>query len=183
MQDFSSWTLRKIREDNQLGWMEEKRFEWLPIVSASLERLIDAQTTLIITDRDREWLASYMIKQLNRASFDRPLLPIITLDAIFPHIDTLNSSQKIALLNDMLTLLFPNGYNFFYIGMGSDLRADIAKDQSNSLLWLLDERNSRALYLSSKDRFLDTKLVQLVRLYDESINAALFGEVDLQGAL
>ncbi len=183
MQDFSSWTLKKIREDTQLGWMEERRFEWLPIVSASLERLIDAQTTLIITDSDREWLGSYMIKQLNRASFDRPLLPIIKLDAIFPHIDTLNSSQKIALLNDMLALLFPNGYNFFYIGLGSDLRADIAKDRNDSLLWLLDERNSHALSLSSKDHFLDTKLVQLVRLYDESIDVALFGEVDLQGAL
>ena len=54
MPTFSSWILEKIRKDgSSFAWMEEKRFEWVPLAASSINRLINAQTFLIITDNDR----------------------------------------------------------------------------------------------------------------------------------
>ena len=184
MISFSSWTLDTIREGGQsMGWIEEKRFEWVPIVASSIEKLTEAQTFLLVTDDDRAWFGEYVLKRLNKASFDRPLLPIITLDSVYPHIDSVDSAEKLALLDDMLSLSFPNGYTYFYVGRGSDSRAKIAKSKSDSLMWLLDERAQDSFYLNSKDENLDIKLIQLITLFDKSIDAILFGEVDTQGEL
>jgi hypothetical protein len=184
MISFSSWTLDTIRAGGQsMGWIEEKRFEWVPIVAASIERLMEAKTFLLIVDEDRKWFGDYVLKRLNKATFDRPLLPIITLDSVFPHVDSIDSSEKMELLDDMLSLSFINGYTYFYIGNGSDTRAKIAKNKSDSLMWLIDERAQDSFYLNGKDENLDIKLIQLITLFDKSIDAILFGEVDTQGAL
>jgi hypothetical protein len=184
MISFSSWTLDTIRSGGQsMGWIEEKRFEWVPIVASSIEKLMEAQTFLLITDDDRGWFGDYILKRLNKSSFDRPLLPIIKLDSLYPHIDSIDNEEKLSLLDDMLSLSFPNGYTYFYIGLGSDSKAKIAKSKSDSLMWLLDERAQDSFYLSSKDEELDIKLIQLITLFDKSIDAILFGEVDTQGSL
>jgi len=183
MNTFSSWTLEHIRKGNAMGWMEEKRFEWVPLVASSINRLINAQTLLLITDHDREWFGEYVLKRLNKASFDRPLLPILSLSSIFPHVDSIKDSEQMDLLDDMLSLSFPNGYTYFYIGKGNHPRAKIAKSRDDSLKWLFDERAQNSFYMSASDEELDIKLIQLVALFDKSIDAILFGEVDSEGAL
>jgi hypothetical protein len=80
-------------------------------------------------------------------------------------------------------LSFPAGYTFFYIGKGSDARSQIAKRKENSFIWLLDEKVQNSFYLDSKEDNLDIRLIQLMRLFDKSIDAILFSEVDLQSAL
>ena len=183
MHSFSSWTLEHIREGNAMGWMEEKRFEWVPLVASSINRLINAQTLLLITDHDREWFGEYVLKRLNKATFDRPLLPILSLASIFPHVDSIKDSEQMDLLDDMLSLSFPNGYTYFYIGKGNHPRAKIAKSRDDSLKWLFDERAQNSFYMSASDGELDIKLIQLIALFDKSIDAILFGEVDSEGAL
>ena len=86
-------------------------------------------------------------------------------------------------LEDMLSLSFPAGYTFFYIGKGNDPRAQIAKRKDDSFSWLLDERSQNSFYLDSKDENLDIKLIQLITLFDKSIDSILFSEVDVQSAL
>ncbi|MEJ2306111.1 MAG: HobA family DNA replication regulator [candidate division WOR-3 bacterium] len=60
----------------------------------------------------------------------------------------------------------------------NDPRSEIAKRADNSCLWLLDEEFGHAMKLRSYDPYLDIKLMQLYRLFDLSLNAVLFGEVD-----
>jgi hypothetical protein len=184
MQTFSSWTLETVRKGGfSMGWLEEKVYEWVPLIAASIKGMINAETFLVITDNEREWFEAYLLKKLNKKEFDRPLLPIISLTSVYPHIDTLTSLDKIALLEDMLNLSFPNGWRFFYIGEGRHPRSKIAKNKDSSLMWLFDERIQNSFYLNSKDEELDIKLLQLANLLDKSIDALLFNEVDIEGAV
>jgi len=184
MVTFSSWTLENIRKGgSSFAWMEEKRFEWVPIVASSINQLINAQTFLLITDNEREWFGKYVLSRLNKATFDRPLLPILSLSSIFPHVDSLKDSEQMDLLDDMLSLTFPNGYTYFYIGKGNHPRAKIAKSREDSLKWLFNERAQNSFYMNSQDEDLDIKLIQLISLFDKSIDAILFSEVDTEGAL
>ncbi len=184
MTTFSSWTLEKIRKDgSSFSWMEEKRFEWVPLVATAINRLIKAETFLVITDHDREWFGDYLLKKLNKNSFDRPLLPILSLSSIFPHIDSIKDAEQMALLDDMLSLSFPNGYSYFYIGKGDHPRAKIAKSRDDSLTWLFNERAQNSFYMNGNDENLDIKLIQLITLFDKSVDAIMFSEVDTEGAL
>lgn len=182
--EFSLWTLEQIRKKGAaMSWMEERRFDWVPIAASAIEHLMSARTMLLVTDRDREWFARYTLTTLNRFNTDRPLLPIISLGTIFPYLDKVNDSEQLKILEDMLSLAFPNDYIFFYIGKGSDPRAQIAKSKNDSLLWLLDETVQNAFSLRSDDDDLDIKLIQMLKLFDKSIDAILFSEVDIQSVL
>jgi hypothetical protein len=182
--EFSLWTLEQIRKKGAaMSWMEERRFDWVPIVASAIEHLMSARTMLLVTDRDREWFARYTLTTLNRFNTDRPLLPIISLGTIFPYLDKVNDGEQLKILEDMLSLAFPNDYIFFYIGKGSDPRAQIAKGKNDSLLWLLDETAQNAFSLRSDDDDLDIKLIQMLKLFDKSIDAILFSEVDIQSLL
>lgn len=181
MQTLSSYTLDLVREyGSNLGWMEERKFDWVSLLGSFLKRVVDAKTILVVTDIDREWLNKYITTKLNRSFMERPLLPVISLETVFPKLDNINDGEQYELLEDMLELSFPNGHTIFYIGYGSDKRATLAKRDSNSFMWLIDEKNQNGFYLNSKDEFLDQKFISLVRLLDKSIDAALFMEVDLE---
>ncbi len=181
MKSLSSFTLDLIREPNScLGWMEEQRFEWVGLVANFLSRCIDGKTIIVATDKEREWLANYILTKLNQSLINRPLLPVVVLLNIFPKIDNLRENQEYELLEDMLDFAFPNGYTYLYIGEGRDKRATLPKREKNSFLWLIDEKNQNGLYLKSSDDLLDIKLISLVYLLDKSLDGALFMEVDLE---
>lgn len=182
--DFSTWTLEQIRaKGSSMSWMEERRFDWVPLVAVAIERLVNARTLLVVTDREREWFARYTLSKLNKFDTQRPLLPIISLGTVFPYMDKISDSEQLGILEDMLCLAFPNDYMFFYIGKGSDPRAQIAKSKQDSLMWLFDETAQNSFTLNSKDEELDIKLIQLLTLFDKSIDAILFSEVDIQSVL
>ncbi len=182
--DFSTWTLEQIRaKGSSMSWMEERRFDWVPLAAVAIERLVNARTLLVVTDREREWFARYTLSKLNKFDTQRPLLPIISLGTVFPYMDKISDSEQLGILEDMLCLAFPNDYMFFYIGKGSDPRAQIAKSKQDSLMWLFDETAQNSFTLNSKDEELDIKLIQLLTLFDKSIDAILFSEVDIQSAL
>jgi len=182
--DFSSWTLDIIREEGScLSWMEERKYDWVPLAADAIERLLNAQTFLLITDKKREWFARYILSTLNRFDGARPLLPIVSLGTVFPFIDDIKNEEEMSVLEDMLSLSFPNGYTFFYIGKGIDPRAQIAKRKSDSFTWLIDEKGQNSFYLNSKDEHLDIQLIQLIKMFDKSVDAILFSEVDTQSVL
>ncbi|RUM66275.1 MAG: hypothetical protein DSZ06_03545 [Sulfurospirillum sp.] len=183
IQSLSSWTLEEIRKSHCMDWMEEKRIEWVSIVASSLSDLINAKPIIVITDQKREWFGDYLIQSLNSSDFNRPLLPLFVLKSLFKHIDSLEDEQNLELLNDMLEILFPNGYRFFYIGSGEDRRAKIAKESKSSMLWMYDKKDDGAFYMGIDESVSDTKLIQLLELFDKSIDAVLFGEVDILGSL
>ena len=179
MQKFLKWTLDNIRKDSSMmSWMEEKRFEWVPLNVSMLKNLMDGHTIIVITDDDREWFSNYILSDINKLSKNRPLLPFVSLKSIYPNLPTLKTKEDIELLENMLMQTFPQGYTYFYIGKNNNIKMQIAKRRDDSFIWVMDEQLQNSFFLSSGDENLDIKLIQLYKLLDKSIDALLFAEVD-----
>jgi len=183
MKSLSLWMIEFIRGGDYLGWMEEKRFELVPQIALSLKNIVDEKTIVLVTDKKREWFYRYALSRLNPSTFERPLIPIVGIESLFMDIDTLDNKEKIDILDDMLGTIFDKGFSYFYVGDGDDKRVNIAKSKRDSMLWFFDKRESGALYLDSKESRADIKLLELLGLYESSIEATLFGDIDLEGAL
>ena len=181
MQNFEKWTLDAIRNDGaSLSWLEEYRFDWTTIAELAISQVMEGKIIVLITDRERKWFESYIISSLNKLSPDRPIIPIVSMDSIYPHYDEVSGAKMIDMLDDMLSITYKEDYFFWYIGKGEDKRVDIAKRKDNSFLWIFDEDFHNAFTMKSYDSQLDIKLLQLFTLFNISLNAVLFGEVDAQ---
>lgn len=180
MQQFSKWMLETIRaEGAMLSWLEEQRFEWTATVAQAIGQIVEGKTVVLITDYERQWFESYITSSYNKPTIDRPMIPIVSIDRLYPHYDHITGGEMIEMLDGMLEIAFKGDYFFWYIGKGDDRRSDIAKRSDNSLLWLMDEDFQNAMPLRSYDPQIDIKLVQLYRLFDTTLGAALFGEIDV----
>jgi hypothetical protein len=182
LKDLLTWTLEAIRsDDTMMSWLEERRYEWAPIVGSAIAKILEGQTVIVMTDERNRWFEEYVVRKINRAGTSRPLLPFFSFDALFPNADTIKSDQDIALLFDMLSLSHPQGAFFWYIGKADHPRARIALRNDESLLWVMDEEMTNSFTLRSYDELIDIKLLQLFRLFDRTLSAALFAEVDTGG--
>jgi len=180
MLDFAQWSLDAIRdEDGNLSWLEELRFNWTTTTAQSLEQILQGKTVILITDEKRKWFESYILSSINSGALDRPLLPIVSIDSIYTHYDSVSGGEMIDIVDDMISISYKEDYFFWYIGSGEDKRADIAKRRDSSYFWIFDEDFHNAFTLKSYDKLLDIKLLQLFALFDKSLNAAMFGEVDV----
>lgn len=183
MRKFDQWTLETIRseraEGSSMSWFEEQRFEWIPPVANAISQLMKGKSIILITDSDREWFSQYILSTLNKRMQERPIIPAYDIHALYPHYDDVIGGESIDMLTDMFDLTFRGEYFFWYIGRGDDRRADIAKRSDNSLLWIMDENFQNALMMRSFDPLLDIKLLQLYRLFDKTLSAVLFGEIDV----
>lgn len=176
---FDKWTLNAIRYDEaMMSWIEERRYDWVPLASSALEKLVAGSSIILITDKEREWFSRYILYGLNKPDKKRPFIPIYILDDIVPYIDSIKKDEDIELLYDMLTLSFKDDFFFWYIGKKDTSRAMIAKRRDDSFLWIMDEESQNSFYLKSYDDLLDLKLFQLFRLFDKSLDAAIFGEIE-----
>jgi len=180
MRQLLDWTLETIRaERSDFSWMEEFRFDWTPLVKSAVSRILEGQTVLLLTDSRREWFARYLLDALNHPECRRPFFPIYPLRAIFPNLETIENTQEIELLEDMLEISFPQGYFFWYIGEGGHPHTKLAYRSEENFLWLLDEQVPGSFPFRSRDPLLEIKMLQLYRLFDRTLEAALFNEIDL----
>ena len=180
MPDFAQWSLDTIREEGgSLSWLEEQRFDWTTTTSHALEQILNGKTIILITDEKRKWFEQYILSSLNSATLERPLLPMVSIDSIYTHYNNINGGEMIDILDDMISISYKDNYFFWYIGSGDDKRSDIAKRKDNSYFWIFDEDFHNAFTLKSYDKKLDIKLLQLFGLFDASLNATMFGEVDV----
>jgi hypothetical protein len=178
---FDQWTLESIRsEGGSMSWFEEQRFEWIPPIANVMDQIMEGKSIVLITDHDRKWFAHYIISSINKRIQDRPMIPIVCIDSLYPHYDYVSGGESLDTLSDMLDIAFKGEYFFWYVGRGDDRRADIAKRNTNSLLWIMDERFQNALVLSSHDKLIDIRLLQLYRLLNKTLNAVLFGEINVR---
>ena len=179
MPDFAQWSLDAIREEGgSLSWLEEHRFEWSKTTAYALEQILNGKTIILITDEKRKWFENYILSSINSLILERPLIPIISIDNLYTHYNNVSGGEMIDIIDDMISLSYKNDYFFWYIGKGDDKRSDIAKRKDESYFWIFDEDFNNAFTLKSYDPVLDIKLLQLYRLFDASLNAAMFGEVD-----
>ena len=181
MQELLKWTLETIREeDSSFSWMEEYRYEWAPLVRGSVSQVLEGKTVLIVTDESRKWFGQYILNAINDLRKNRPLLPFYQLSACFPNLQSVHTTQEIQLLEDMLDISYPNGYYFWYIGKGDHTYTKLACRNDDSFLWLMDEEIQNSFALRTSDPQLDIKLLQLYKLFDNTLTSALFGDLDLE---
>lgn len=179
--DFAQWSLDAIRdEDGALSWLEEQRFDWATTSSLALSQILEGKTIILITDEKRKWFEKYILTSINNDKIDRPILPIVSIDSIYQHYNSINGGEMIDILDNMISLSYKDDYFFWYIGSGDDKRSDIAKRRDSSYFWMFDEDFHNAFKLKSFDSHLDIKLLQLYKLFNASLNAAMYGEVDVQ---
>ncbi|WP_353662967.1 HobA family DNA replication regulator [Hydrogenimonas sp. SS33] len=180
MKDLTTWTLEAIRgDDTMMSWLEERRYEWAPIVGSAITKVLEGQSVILLTDDANRWFETYIVRRINRPGSNRPLLPFFSFEAVYPHVDAVRTDQDIDLLFDMLSLSCPQGYFFWYIGKADHPRARIALRNDESLLWVMDEEMTNSFTLRSYDELIDIKLLQLYRLFEKTLSAALFAEIDL----
>jgi len=180
MQELLKWTLESIREDEScFSWMEEYRYEWAPLVRSAVSQSIEGKTVLILTDEPRKWFGKYIVNAVNDMQKNRPLLPFYQLSESFPNLHNSHNTQGLELLEDMLDISYPNGYYIWYIGKGDHPYTKLAFRGEESFLWILDEEVQNSFALRSSDTLLDIKLLQLFKLFDNTLSAVLFGDLDL----
>jgi hypothetical protein len=181
MQQLLEWTLSTIRsESSDFSWMEEFRFDWTPLVKSAAAKILEGQTVLLLTDKRREWFGRYVLGTVNRPELKRPYLPFYPLEGIFPNLSEMESNQDMQLLEDMLEISYPHGWFLWYIGESGDRNAKFAYRNDENFLWLLDEQVPGSFTLRRHDPLLDIKLLQLYKLFDRTLEAALFNEVGLE---
>ncbi|MBU0633139.1 HobA family DNA replication regulator [bacterium] len=181
MQDFEKWTLDTIRSDGaSLSWLEEHRFEWTTVVELAVSQIMEGKTIVLITDRERKWFEKYILTSLNKLNTDRPIIPIVSIDSLYCHYEDISGAKMIDMIDDMLSMSYKEDYFFWYIGKGEDKRVDIAKRKDTSFLWIFDEDFHNSFTMKSYDSLLDIKLLQLFNIFNLSLSAVLFGEVEVE---
>ncbi len=181
MQKLLKWTLETIREEEScFSWMEEYRYDWAPLVKSAVEQMFEGKTVLVLTDQSHEWFSKYIVSAINNLSKNRPLLPVYSLLSCFPNLASMKSTQDIELLEDMLDISYPNGYFIWYIGKGDHPNTKLVYRNENSFLWVMDEEVQDSFLFRSADPLLDIKLLQLYKLFDDTLSATLFGDLDLE---
>lgn len=181
MKDLYQWTIETIRNDSlKPSWLEERKYEWVILARNCLHRVLQGQSVIIVTDEDREWFKNYILQNINKPSKNRPLLPFFGIESIYPHYNSLKSDEDIELLNDMLSISFKGDYLFWYIGSAASSYAKIGLDRDDSFLWVIDDEFQNSFYFSGSDEKLDFKMMQLFRIFDQTINAVVFNEISLE---
>ena len=174
---FSDWLLMTIREDEALGnWLEEIRFDITQVTKEALKKIETGVSVIVVTDDGRDWFSEYITQTINK-KIDRPLLPFIKFESMIRNPLLLNSNEGMELIKDMLSIAFPNGFIFWYIGISNTRKATLAKNTPGSYNWIMDEEFAGSIYFSSKDHLLDLKLIQFFKLFDQSISATIYGEL------
>ncbi|WP_456392485.1 HobA family DNA replication regulator [Nitratifractor sp.] len=180
MQQLLEWTLEAIRtEGSDFSWMEEFRFDWVPLIGNALRKVVVGQTVLILSDTRRNWFGRYIVSHINRPELNRPFVPFYPLQGNFPNLAEIETTQQMRSLEDMLDISYPGGWFLWYIGEGNDRFAKLAYRNDENLLWLFDGQVPNSFNLRKHDPLLDIKLLQLYRLFDRTLEAALFNEVEL----
>jgi hypothetical protein len=180
LRELEQWVLEQIRDDDPfMGWLEERRFDFVPPVHSTVQQMMEGATIILVTDHDRKWFSSYILQKLNDPAQNRPMLPIVNLESIYPHLDAVRSSESLEMIEDMLSLSYGDKYFFWYVGKGADKKSDLAKRNDRSMLWVMDEEIQNSFLLDSFDKTLDLKLLHLYRLFDTTLSGALFGAYEL----
>lgn len=181
MQTLTEWTLDAIRDEGaSFSWLEEFHFEWSAITTRAIEQIISGKSIILITDNEHKWFERYIIATINKASKERPIVTVTKMDQMYYYFDDIaDNTQMLDLIDNMLDLSFNGSYFFWYVGKSDDKRAEIAKKHDNSYLWVIDEEYPNSIMVKSYDKHVDIKLLQLYLLFDKTLSAVLYGELDI----
>jgi len=176
--DINQFTLKLIRDKN-IKWMEEKRLEWVPLVSDFISNVIEGKSVLLITDYKRKWFSDYIINKINNFQDFKPsFIPIYDLQKIVPQLEHARTDEHFEMIEDMLSISFSDNYIFWYIGVETP-KLRFARNKPDSFFWIMDMDLHKNFFLKSLDENLDKKLLDLSEILNETLKAAIFGEVEV----
>ena len=103
MQEFLNWTVDTIREDRLISpWLEEKKYEWTPLVSKNIVNLLEkVASVIVLTDRDREWFLEYVLSNVNSPKLNRPFLPFYDFKSFYKYMDNIKSDDDITKIESL----------------------------------------------------------------------------------
>ena len=82
--DLNQFTLELIRKKN-IEWLEERRFDWVPLIADFVSNVIEGKTVLLITDYKRRWFADNLIHKINNFQDFKPsFIPVFDLIKLVP---------------------------------------------------------------------------------------------------
>jgi hypothetical protein len=160
--------------------MEEHRHYWAPLVRGAVKQIIEGKAVLVVTDEEYKWFGKYILNQINQLEKNRPFLPFFQLVDSFPRLSELTTTHDVELLEDMLEISYPNGYLIWYVGKGNHPYTKVAMRSDDNFLWMMDEEVQNSFHLRTADALLDIKLLQMYKLFDQTLSALLFGDLDLE---
>lgn len=184
MEPIKDWMIRALREESNggviSGWLEEDLHKWVRVVSNALNALLDGVSFIVLSDNPREWFRNYVLTRLNSPSKNRPYVPFLGIEGLEKYLgEDIRDQKNIQLVTSMLQSTYQN-YSFFYIGKAEGIKAELAMSHENSFLWLLDADVQNAFILNSSNKMIDSRLLQLFRLFDQSISAVIYGKISLE---
>lgn len=178
MQDLSHWILQIVREE-KIHWLEERKSEWTNILRNVLRHILEGKSVILVCDHLCRWFGQYVSCRINAHS-DRPFVPVFCIESLFSNLSSLKKEDDLPLLDDLLSIAFKGQYVFWYVGCYDDILCNLALRNDESFLWILNKEIQNSFTLSSVDRNLDFKLLQLFRVFNQSLSATLFNEINLE---
>ncbi len=176
--DLNRFIIDLIRKKN-IKWMEERRLDFVPLLSDFLSQIIEGKSVLIVTDDEREWYGDYLIQKINNFNEFKPsFIPLYNLFKIVPQMKSARHPEQFDMIEDMLNISFNDEYIFWYIGKETNLLKFVRR-KPESFFWIMDTDLSKNFYLKSIDVNLDRKLLDLADMLNESLKAAIFGEIEI----
>jgi len=176
--DLNRFIIDLIRKKN-IKWMEERRLDFVPLLSDFLSQIIEGKSVLIVTDDEREWYGDYLIQKINNFNEFKPsFIPLYNLFKIVPQMKSARHPEQFDMIEDMLNISFNDEYIFWYIGKETNLLKFVRR-KPESFFWIMDTDLSKNFYLKSIDVNLDRKLLDLADILNESLKAAIFGEIEI----
>ncbi|RDU53670.1 hypothetical protein CQA49_06320 [Helicobacter sp. MIT 00-7814] len=186
MEILDTWLIKAIRqEDNKgimSGWLEERRLDLVPLFRQALRHLFARGSFILLSDLKFEWLTRYIAQNINMPNKTRPFFPIFEVSSLGFMIDSVHRDSEdrgFLAISKMLENSFNKNYALWYIGKKT-ARGQFALAQENSFVWLLDEQMPHCFSLSSVDELLDYKLLQLYKLFEKALCAAMLGQLTLE---
>jgi hypothetical protein len=176
MQELLDWTIRTIRNDDIISsGLEEKKYNWVPLASVVVNKIINHEySVIVVTDTKREWFGEYIMSKIN-SNRSRPYLPFYDFKNYTKTID----SNSVNSIKDILHHSFGDNYLIWYIGAGNHPRALLPKTTKGSFMWITDEEIQNSFYIQ-EDAKVDIKFLELFRLFDKTLEAVMFSEVELE---
>lgn len=184
MESIKEWMIRALREENNngvmSGWLEEDLHKWVRVVSNTLNALLNGTSFIVLSDTPREWFKSYFLTHINAPSRNRPYVPFLGVEGLELFLgEDIRDQKNIQLASSMLQTIFQD-YAFFYVGKAEGIKAELAMSHENSFLWLLDVDVQNAFSLNSSNKMLDSRLLQLYRLFDQAISLMIYEKISLE---
>jgi len=106
--DLNRFVMDLIRKKNY-KWMEERRLDFVPLLSVFLNQVLDAKNVLIVTDYSRKWYAEYLINKINNYNEFKPqFFPFFILENVVPQINLAKHPEQFDMIEDMLDVSFEN---------------------------------------------------------------------------